>query len=90
MIGGLIPAYFYNYMFFHRDNLLKKINGHLFSENTKVLAMHRFYGVKEVRVLKNHICKYGEMFDIIQIEMTRERWVSQREKFQHYQAFFEE
>ena len=90
IIGGLIPAYFYNYMFFHRDNLLKKINGHLFSENTKVLAMHRFYGVKEVRVLKNHICKYGEMFDIIQIEMTRERWASQREKFQHYQAFFEE
>ena len=56
IIGGLVPAYFYNYMFFNRDLSLKKINGHLFSGNTKVLKMHRFYGVKEVEILKNHIC----------------------------------
>ena len=90
IIGGLIPAYFYNYMFFNRDLSLKKINGHLFSGNTKVLKMHRFYGVKEVEILKNHICKYGKMFDIILIEMTREKWTLQRENFQHYQAVFEE
>ena len=90
IIGGLIPAYFYNYMFLHRDTSLKKINGHLFSLNTKVLAMHQFYGVKEVKVLKKHICKYGEWFDIILIEMTRENWVSKQESFYHYQAIFEE
>ena len=90
IIGGLIPAYFYNYMFLHRDTSLKKINGHLFSSNTKVLAIHQFYGVKEVKVLKNHICKYGELFDIILIEMTRENWVSKQESFYHYQAVFEE
>jgi UDP-4-amino-4,6-dideoxy-N-acetyl-beta-L-altrosamine N-acetyltransferase len=90
IIGGLIPAYFYNYMFFIRDPLLKKINGHLFSENTKVLAMHRFYGVKEVKILKNHVHKYGITFDLILIEMTKNKWTSQRKNFQHYQAVFEE
>ena len=90
IIGGLIPAYFYNYMFFNRDPLLKKINGHLFSENTKVLKMHRFYGAKEVKVLKNHVYKYGRTFDLILIEMTKEKWALQRENFQHYQAVFEE
>lgn len=90
IIGGLIPAYFYNYMFIERIPPLKKINGGLFSENTKVLAMHRFYGVKEVEILKNHICKHGKMFDIILIEMTRKKWLSQKEDFQHYQANFEE
>ena len=90
IIGGLIPAYFYNYMFFNRDSSLKKINGHLFSENTKVLAMHRLYGVKEVKILKNNIHKYGKKFDLILIEMTREKWILQRENFQHYQANFEE
>ena len=90
IIGGLIPAYFYNYMFFNRALSLKKINGYLFSENTKVLEMHRFYGVKEVKILKNHIHKYGRTFDLTLIEMTREKWTLQREKFQHYQAVFEE
>ena len=90
LIGALIPAYFYNYMFFNRDPLLKKINGHLFTKNTKVLSMHRFYGVKEVEILKNHVYKYGEEFDLTVIEMTKEKWASQSEKFQHYQAIFED
>jgi RimJ/RimL family protein N-acetyltransferase len=90
IIGALVPAYFYNYMFFNRNLLLKKINGHLFTQNIKVLSMHRFYGVKEVEVLKNHVCKHGEEFDLTVIEMTQENWVSQRKKFQHYQAVFED
>lgn len=90
IIGSLVPAYFYNYMFFRRDVELDKINGHLFTENTKVLKMHQFYGVNEVEVLKKHICKHGETFDIIFIEMTRENWLSQKERFSNYQAVFEE
>ena len=90
IMGGLIPAYFYNYMFFNRNTSLKKITGHLFSSNVKMLAIHRFYGVEEVEVLKNHVCKFGEMFDIILVELTRENWVSKKESFYHYQAVFEE
>ena len=90
IIGGLIPAYFYNYMFFKRDPSLKKINGHFFSKNTKMLAMHRFYGIEEFKVLKNHAHKYGIFFDLTLIEMTKERWTLQRENIQHYQAVFEE
>ena len=44
------------------------------------LSIQRFYSVKVVKVLKNHICKYGKIFDIILIDITREKWLSQKEK----------
>jgi len=40
--------------------------------------------------MKKHICKYGELFDIILIEVTRENWLLKQESFYHYQAVFEE
>ena len=90
IIGGLIPAYFYNYMFLHRDASLNKITGHCFALNTKMRAIHRFYGVREVKVLKEYICKHGKMFDIILVEITREKWLSQKENFQLYQLILKE
>ena len=90
IIGGLIPAYFYNYMFLHRDASLNKITGHCFALNTKIRAIHRFYGVREVKVLKEYICKHGKMFDIILVEITREKWLSQKENFQLYQLILKE
>lgn len=90
IIGSLIPAYFYNYMFFKRDIELDKIYGQLFKDNLKVLKMHQLYGVKEVELLKDHIYKHGKSFDIISIEMSRKNWLSQKEKFQNYHSIFEE
>ena len=90
IIGGLIPAYFYNYMFLQRDTSLNKITGHCFALNTKMRAIHRFYGVREVKVLKEYICKHGKVFDIILVEITREKWLSQKENFQHYQLILKE
>ena len=85
IIGGLIPAYFYNFMFLNRNITLEKITGHCFPSNIKMRAIHRFYGAREVGVLKEYICKNGKMLDIILVEITREKWLSQKEIFQHYQ-----
>jgi UDP-4-amino-4,6-dideoxy-N-acetyl-beta-L-altrosamine N-acetyltransferase len=90
ILGGLIPAYFYNYMFFTRDPLIERINGHIFRENTRVLEMHKLYGVEEIGVLKNHIHKYGAMFDVVLIEMTREKWLLKKDMYKHYTTIFEE
>jgi RimJ/RimL family protein N-acetyltransferase len=90
IIGGLIPAYFYNYMFLHRDTSLNKITGHCFALNTKMRAIHRFYGVREVKLLKEYIYKHGEWFDIVLVDITREKWLSQKKKFQHYQLIIKE
>ena len=90
ILGGLIPAYFYNYMFFKRNPLLKKIIGHILTKNTRVLKMHKLYGVEEVKLLKNHVHKYGENFDVVLIEMKREKWLLNKELFNHYITDFEE
>ena len=89
-VGGLIPVYFYNYMFLRRDPLIKKIVGHVFNLNIKVLQIHRFHGCIEVGVLKDHVCKNNQFYDITLIEMTRERWLAQQDRFGQYHANFEE
>lgn len=90
ILGGLIPAYFYNYMFFRRNPSIKKIIGQIISQNYRVLDMHKLYGVEEVGFLKNHVHKYGKMFDVVLIEMTRENWLLRSDSFKHYITHFEE
>ena len=72
-------------MFLNRNITLEKITGHCFPSNIKMRGIHRFYGAREVGVLKEYICKNGKMLDIILVEITREKWLSQKEIFQHYQ-----
>jgi len=89
-VGGVLPIYFYNYMFFQRDLLLKKIIGHVFNLNSKVLQMHKFHGCIEVGLLKDHVKKYDKTYDITLIEMSRERWLAQQDRFGLYRANFAE
>ena len=77
-------------MFLHRDISLKKITGHCFALNTKMRAIHRFYGVREVKILKEYICKHGKMFDIVLVEIMKEKWLSQKKIFKHYQLIIKE
>lgn len=90
LVGGIVPLYFYNYMFFRRDPSLKKIVGEAFNLNSKVLQIHRFHGCKEIGMLKDHVHKHGQSYDITLIEMSRENWVAQQNRFGSYQADFEE
>ena len=89
-IGGLISAYFYNYIFFKRDKHLKKITGHYFSDHFKIRKLHQFYGCIETEVLSNHVEKDGVMHDIILMEMRKDVWLSKQDKFKSYIADFEE
>ncbi|MDC0042979.1 GNAT family N-acetyltransferase [Paracoccaceae bacterium] len=87
--GGLIPAYFYNYMFFKRDRLINKITGYAFEDNLNVMKLHRFYGCSEIRNLEKVIKKNGVPHKLIFIEMTRKKWNSQQKKFGNYYSSFE-
>jgi UDP-4-amino-4,6-dideoxy-N-acetyl-beta-L-altrosamine N-acetyltransferase len=90
LVGGVVPIYFYNYMFFQRDLSLKKIVGHVFNLNSKVLELHRFHGCLEVGLLKDHITKYGKTYDITLVEMSRNGWLAQQDRFSKFKANFEE
>lgn len=89
-VGGVVPIYFYNYMFFQRDLFLKKIIGHVFNLNLKVLQLHRFHGCLEVELLKDYITKYEKTYDITLVEMSRRHWLAQQDRFSKFQANFEE
>jgi len=89
-MGGLISAYFYNYIFFKSDIHLQKIKGHYFAENLKIKKLHDYYGCVEVATLSNHVEKNGVMHDIIHIEMHKDVWLKKQEKFKNYIANFEE
>lgn len=89
-LGGVVPPYFYNYMFFKRDPLLKKIVGEVFCLNSKVIRMHLTHGWTVTDTLYNHVVKHGQSFDVTLLELTRENWVAQQAIFGAYLADFED
>jgi UDP-4-amino-4,6-dideoxy-N-acetyl-beta-L-altrosamine N-acetyltransferase len=89
-IGGVVPAYFYNYIFLKRNLNLKKVTGHAFSNHLKILKLHKYYGCEEVGTIKDAVMKNGINYDITKIEMTRDKWLLQKNKFGNLCANFEE
>jgi UDP-4-amino-4,6-dideoxy-N-acetyl-beta-L-altrosamine N-acetyltransferase len=89
-VGGVVPIYFYNYMFFQRDLFLRKIVGRVFNLNAKFRQIHKFHGCIEIGLLKDHVSKHDKTYDITLIEMSRESWLAQQDRFRQYHANFEE
>lgn len=89
-IGGVVPAYFYNYIFLKRNLKLIKVTGHAFSNHLKILKLHKYYGCEEVGIIKNAVKKNGINYDITKIEMTRDKWSLQKNRFGNLYAIFEE
>ena len=89
-LGGIVPPYFYNYMFFQRDPHLKRIIGEAFCLNSKVIQMHLMHGWMVTATMKNYVVKHGQGFDVSLLELTRESWVAQQVRFGAYLADFEE
>ena len=89
-LGGIVPPYFYNYMFFRRAPHLKKILGEAFCLNEKVIRMHQIHGWTVTETLQKHVVKHGQGFDVSRLELTRENWVAQQVRYSSYLAEFEE
>tara|TARA_B000000475_G_C15995931_1_gene446920 strand:+ start:629 stop:1171 length:543 start_codon:yes stop_codon:yes gene_type:complete len=87
-LGGLIPAYFYNYMFFERDKSLSRIIGYLMKDNEKVINLHKFYECSFTSLDKK-VKKNSTLYEIMMIEMTRKNWLLQKNRFEKYTARFE-
>ena len=89
-IGGVVPAYFYNYIFLKRNLKLIKVTGHAFSNHFKILKLHKYYGCEEVCIIRSAVKKIGINYDITKIEMTRDKWSLQKNRFRNLYAIFEE
>ena len=91
ILGGLIPAYLikvFSTFFFARHNTKTPFYLSVISVLLNISISITFF--EEIGFLKNHVHKYGKMFDVVLIEMTREKWLLSSESFKHYVTHFEE
>lgn len=87
LYGGIIPTYFYNYIFSKYD--FHKIIAEVMDGNENVLKLNTLHGYRLVGIYKDHICKNGSFFDINVLELLRDDWI-QAGKFKKNIAVFEE
>lgn len=77
----------YDYVF---DTLgMHKLTGEIFSFNKAVLRMHLMCGSEVEGVLKDHICKNGEFYDVTVTGILKEKWMEIRTKHTYEKIEFE-
>ena len=88
-VGGMIPIYFYNYVFARADLNLHKLHGKVLENNTNMRKMHETCGYRQVGVHKNHVLRDGQFMDVYVVELLRDTWLSQGKRFARHTAEFE-
>lgn len=87
MLGGRIQPYLYNFVF--NKLKLNKIYAEVLEGNHSMMKMHKFYGFREVGVLKEHIYKHDYFYDVHVFELLSSLWLNEKKKFHTLQAEFE-
>lgn len=88
-LGGLVPAYFYNYIFARADLNLRKLVGEVLDGNENIMKLHDLFGYRRVGVFRNHVFKNNRFHDVQIVELLREDWVVHGKRFEKYTASFE-
>lgn len=87
LYGGIIPTYFYNYIFSKYD--FHKITAEVMAGNDNVLKLNLLHGYRHIGTYKDHVFKNGSFFDIHMLELLKDHWI-QAGKFKKNIAVFEE
>lgn len=87
LYGGIIPPYFYNYVF--STYVFHKITAEVMEGNENVIKLNLLHGYRMVGVYKEHIFKNSSCYDLHLLELLKSDWITQN-KFQKYKAAFEE
>jgi hypothetical protein len=88
-VGGMIPVYFYNYVFARADLNLHKLHGKVLENNTSMLKMHETCGYRQVGIHKDHVMRDGKFMDVHVVELLRDIWLAQGNRFARHTAEFE-
>ena len=67
---------------------LNKLEGEIFSFNKGVLRIHQMCGSQIEGVLKQHICKNGEFYDVTVTGILKSDWEQIRGKYQYEKISF--
>ncbi|MFJ8102458.1 UDP-4-amino-4,6-dideoxy-N-acetyl-beta-L-altrosamine N-acetyltransferase [Lysinibacillus sp. KCTC 33748] len=87
LYGGIIPPYFYNYIFSKFE--FHKITAEVMEGNNNVIKLNLMHGYRMVGVYKDHILKNGSYSDLNLLELLKEDWLKLN-KYQKYVCEFGE
>jgi UDP-4-amino-4,6-dideoxy-N-acetyl-beta-L-altrosamine N-acetyltransferase len=88
--GGMLPMYFYNYVFGRKDLNLHKLHGMVLDINTNMLRIHDVCGYRQVGIHKDHVLRDGRFHDVHVVELLREDWLARGSRFARMVAKFED
>jgi UDP-4-amino-4,6-dideoxy-N-acetyl-beta-L-altrosamine N-acetyltransferase len=82
ILGGVFPAYVYNYAL----GILKfnKMTIEVMEGNEKVRKIHKLFGCREVGVYKQHLYKYQKYHDVFLYEILKKEWEETGVRYQKY------
>ena len=89
-VGGMLPMYFYNYVFGRKDLNLHKLHGMVLDTNTNMLRVHDICGYRQVGIYKAHVLRNGHFHDVHVVELLREDWLARGARFSKMVASFED
>jgi len=85
-LGGLIPPYFYNYVF--KNSTLQKITAQVLSNNTSIMKLHSLHGYRHIEVYESHINKGDQWLDLHSFELHKKTWINKK-RFSSFNADFD-
>ncbi|HML36322.1 MAG TPA: UDP-4-amino-4,6-dideoxy-N-acetyl-beta-L-altrosamine N-acetyltransferase [Bacillota bacterium] len=81
-IATVLECNLYDYAFYSLG--LNKVCCEVFEFNDKVINIHQKFGAEIEGILKEHIIKNGEKYDVVSMAILKGKWDSIRENY-HYE-----
>ncbi|AWB67787.1 UDP-4-amino-4,6-dideoxy-N-acetyl-beta-L-altrosamine N-acetyltransferase [Saccharobesus litoralis] len=85
-LGGLIPPYFYNFVF--SQTIIETITAEVMEHNQQVKKLHKLHGYQFIETLSQHVCKVEHYFDVDVFKLTKTAWLTKK-RFAKFEASFE-
>jgi len=76
-LGGIIPCYLYNYIFFELN--YKITLSETLTSNIKVDEILKFHGFTRANIIRNYTIKNGYNIDRYNLKLTIEKWLKKKE-----------
>ncbi len=86
-LGRNIECNIYDYVL--RDLNLNKLSCEVLSFNKRVIEIHKHFGSQIEGVLRQHIYKDGEFYDVVRMAILRQEWELIRSSFEYEKATFD-
>jgi len=81
--GMITDIYANQHDFIFEKLRLNKIEIEVFQENRFVVKLNKMCGFQEVGILENHVEKNGKKYNIVKLELTKEKWKKKKKNWNY-------